>query len=88
MKPLVHYEDRPGGRIARVSKYKHTQSGKKVCFTLPEFPQTLHRVSVYLCGEKLAPGVDYHFYEGRVFLHQYVPSRDHVYVVITEEQHE
>lgn len=88
MKPLVHYEDRPNGKIARVSKYKHIQNGKKVCFDLPEFPSTLHRVSVFLWGTQLVPEVDYHFYWGKLFVHQYVPSRAHVYIVVTEEQEE
>lgn len=85
-KCFVSYEDRSRGRIARVEKHRYIQSGKKVFFELPDKWCRCSSIRVYEYGTCLNPDVDYHIYWGKLFIHKYLPSKTHIYVVITEEQ--
>ena len=83
---MINYEDVVDGSICRVSKYRYVQSGKKVWFPLPEFPDHVrYTYTVYHFGTILSPE-DFHFHKGKLFVHKYLPYRDHVYLTIREFQ--
>lgn len=82
-KALVHYEDMPDGTICQVSKYRYVQEGKRTWFPLPAIDG--HYFTVHHFGIQLSPS-SYHFYLDKLFIHYYVPSKDHIYLRVYKFQ--
>ena len=82
-KALIHYEDMPDGTICRVSKYKYVQTGKRVWFPTPIMSG--HYFTVHHFGIQLGQS-SYHFHDDKLFIHFYLPYRDHVYLRIYQYQ--